>query len=1281
MICLYEYNETNFTFNGLGTLEPIECSFSPYINSPWSLKLTLPVDPEGKSNLIKNERLIKVTDIDCIEEQTSDYQLFRICDFRKEQNLVYVTALPVGLDARFDTFVDFLKLYDKTAYSALTDINNISNKYTVSGTGYIDSIYRSTEFVNANLISILNGDKGFVTTWDGEICYDNYNLKVNHRLGTNATPIDVRYGKNITGMSYDLDASNVITRLYPKAKSGEILNAVAAYKLSNERYVDAENASDYPIPHIYYVETPSSLVQLSNDGSPEYEMSSELYGTIQAYTANWLKEALLEDSVYDGLLKEIELDWILNNYALKVENDGVEGIVQYMWRKVITSNDHNIISTTVRNLIYNAMKAGFDDVLKNTNSSFYIGTAEKDWLTGTGGPFYSYVWDTNGDYKLDAPTGEYAWAYTSSKWRQVNDQGYATGVTDSATWKWYKKKPNNFKFYGNKKKSRKLHDQWWKINDVWYYFEGNGKGRKGSWLNSTYYEYFDDAQIDWSGSDHTLYEILIPVCLEGEADLFELLYRQMTNYCYYLFQTDMLSYPTIKLDINMIDLSRTEEYKDFSYLERIHLGNEVRVYNPRLMSEPSTVRVIGLTYDVLRKMNTEIKIGITESSVINLLNSIGQDKETKYVAGEGITIENNVISVNPPETPYMTNFLVDGESVVRNHVGYFDTEGLGVSTVKVLNGEDTPDHEDGDDEDIYLLMANMDDNDFIVTGTKGYGTMDDAVITKVAKNKFTAELSGIPTAYAYSPEDEIAIWLGGLVEGETYTANIKFKFGSSTGFYSGDNVITLGELGSGNTTVITLARNRNEQTFSVQFTAGQFNTIYFSFHSVTDNVRMTATCTCEITGTLKKIKNVYYKIGEDWYKDNNVRNVIDKDGNTLVDENGVAQIPESASSVAELTDVELTNLADKEILEWDANAEKWKNVANSGGGGGGTVMVRELEFIGNINFSRNTITDIPLNGHTLDEFDYFYVDVTWAYLGTSYSKVLNISEIQTDIYYTESDFYSSSIVGNFYFRKWSNTRATIHTPLSNVDSNGFTARLYGGKYKDYIAPIIYSEEEREVGVWIDNKPLYAKTYPLSNGVYISGSGTVLTSYIDNQSVIDKFIQATGIYTSQPNACASSVFLARSSGAIKAWCSEAGTFDYINIFYTKTTDVAGSGKYNTLGVPTVHYDASEQVIGTWFGKPLYQKTIVQNNIDVGYDSTVHSEIAHGVANFKEAHSLTIGCPILGICSGNTLWNANATIIASFRVNSTNIYATGGSNHFGAVSDRYWYFTITYTKTTD
>lgn len=1102
MICLYEKNETNFTFNGLGTLEPTECSFLPSINGVWSLKMTLPVDSEGKSNLIKNDRLIKVTDIDCIEEQTSDYQLFRIYDFRKEQNYVTVTALPVGLDARFDTFVDSLKLYNKTATAALSDINNISNKYTVSGSGY-ESTVKSAEFENANIISILNGDESFVTTWDGEICYDNYNLKVNHRLGTNATPLDVRYGKNITGMSYDLDASNVITRLYPKAKSGEILNAVSDYKIANDRYVDAENASDYPIPHIYYCEAPYNLVQLSDDGSHEYAKSIDLFEAVRELTSGWLRESLLEDNVVGGLLHEIELGWIINNYALTTENDGVEGIVQYLWRNVIDmsrgfNNTHNIISSAVKSLIYNAMKAGFDNVLKNTSSMWYIGTSEKDWLTGSGGPFYSYEWDTNGDYKVKASSGDYVWVYTASKWRQIDDDGYATGATDSAKWKWYKVKGKTYKRYGNKKKSRFLKDdQWWQINDVWYRFTSGGQGIKGSGLTQQFYSFFDIAEIDYGQSSKTLYELLVPVCTEGEADLFELLYSQMTVHCMYLFETDKLSYPTIKLDINMIDLSRTEEYKDFSYLERIHLGNEVRVYNPRLMPEPSTVRVIGLTYDVLRKMNTEIKIGITESSVINLLNSIGQDKETKFVAGEGITIENNVISVNPPETPYLEDVIVNGASVVRNHKAYLDLDEMGIDeTIDVLYGEEAPDDEDdGEDKDFYLKLGIETANILSLDKFHNENSTEQNPIyitdfIATSRDEYSFVIHGCPDNQGHG--EWCYFELDGLVEGNTYELSFKMKFNNGATFpwpYN-DYVETCG-------TAINFARDTNEHEYSCTFTYVAEGVMLFNFPRINDNVNFTATITeMKIVGDFvaNRIDEIYNKYEDKWRKyvpavmqgatssadgtQGSVPQPTIADREKYLRGDGTWQDAQGASAVSDLTDVELTNLADKEILEWDAVAEKWKNVPNSGGGIDGSIM--NVIHFNWITASSRAVDTALTESITLDAGKYLFViytpystvsESTIGILGISINGIKLEKVIKTYVNYgnsvVEVALEQPSIVK---LVAWQGASMTWDSQYLN--RGGMDAILLS-----QISPVIYSEDEREIGVWTDGSRLYQKTVP------------------------------------------------------------------------------------------------------------------------------------------------------------------------------------------------------------
>lgn len=671
MICIFNKNETVFTYNGLAVLEPSECIFKPSINGVWSLEMTVPYDSDGKYLEIENEKILKITGIDCIAEQTASYQLFRIYDHKKQDDSVYVLAYPIGLDARFDTFNEEVRIFNKTAAEALSQINGLSNKYTVTGSGY-NNDQKSTAFRDTNIIQILNGGesdvdgatyKSFIETWDGEICYDNYNIRVNHRLGSNLNPLDVRYGKNIMGMSYDVDNSNVITRLYPKAKSGEYLNAVQAYKISNNRYVDAPNASDYNyLPHEYSVEAPYNLVQTTNDGSAEYAATMALYNEIKEQTMGWLYTVLQEDDDYDGLLNEIELDWITKMYGLTMAKDQVSGIVEHMCNNLCSGN---IVASSVKSLIYSAMKAGFDEVL-TSDGSRYIGSSSKKFWSDMPSDrrFYSYTWDSTGEYR-DRNGTDYIWIYASSKWIQLNSNGYATGAEDKTKWKWYKKKnSDSYKRYGNKSKNRYLHNQWWKINDVWYWFDDNGKGKKGNSLLTMYLPYFDGASYGTLG---TLYEELTPIITgssKGEPKLFNLLYTQMTNYCTNLFATEGLSYPVPKIEINIVDLSQTTEYAAYQNLEKIKLGNTVNVTNPKIGVNPKELRVTGLTYDVLRKCNTEIQIGVTESTVINLLDSIGKNGSGDRIISGSSTTEVSSTGVQ--------DVILDGETCVYGGVAYID---------------------------------------------------------------------------------------------------------------------------------------------------------------------------------------------------------------------------------------------------------------------------------------------------------------------------------------------------------------------------------------------------------------------------------------------------------------------------------------------------------------------------------------------------------------------------------------------------------------------------------
>lgn len=149
------------------------------------------------------------------------------------------------------------------------------------------------------------------------------------------------------------------------------------------------------------------------------------------------------------------------------------------------------------------------------------------------------------------------------------------------------------------------------------------------------------------------------------------------------------------------------------------------------------------------------------------------------------------------------------------------------------------------------------------------------------------------------------------------------------------------------------------------------------------------------------------------------------------------------------------------------------------------------------------------------------------------------------------------------------------------------------------APVIYSDTERKIGIWRDNKPLYKKTIPYSftptSDDYSSDIETLSNDIVVQRIESDRFLRSGYLFNEviyPPNTLyyRYSVNEATHKIDVRVWNSNTVPISgAVTIYYTKTTDTAGSGDWNTDGVPTVHYSTNEQVIGTYLGKPLYQKT--------------------------------------------------------------------------------------------
>lgn len=283
--------------------------------------------------------------------------------------------------------------------------------------------------------------------------------------------------------------------------------------------------------------------------------------------------------------------------------------------------------------------------------------------------------------------------------------------------------------------------------------------------------------------------------------------------------------------------------------------------------------------------------------------------------------------------------------------------------------------------------------------------------------------------------------------------------------------------------------------------------------------------------------------------------------------------------------------------------------ANSGGGGGGTTDYSDLSNkpqINNVTLSGNkSASDLGLvasvEGKGLSSND--FTDAYKTAIGdnaTAISGIKNGEEINSfgGVESALTDKADASDVKKEFGGTLEEWNALTIEQKKEYDTYDITDDYSDANY--IYLPTIYSEEEREVGVWEDGKPLYQKTWKLSSTITINISGVTLPSQIDNDlAVAENIINASAVRLKVDNGSVACIPLCvwKAGTSYSALCSDDWVdVRDITIQYTKTTDTAGSGTWTPTGQYAHHYSTDEQIVGTWIdGSTLYEKTIVLDSL--------------------------------------------------------------------------------------
>lgn len=258
MIQAYLAKNPEFNMNGDSVLIPTSCKLSVKLNGAWQLELSHPLDREERWRYLEEGGVIAAPTFQ------SGKQLFRINKICKMNTGITAIAYPIFFDSADDCLLMDVRPTMKTGQEAL-DIMTAGSRYS----GESDIVSGSTAyFVRRNLMSAINGeeDPSFISRWGGEMLYDNYKVIINERVGGDYG-VEVRYGKNLMGMEYQVDLSEVITRIVPVSYNGYTLEG-------DSPWVDSPNIGKYA--KVYTKEVKFDDVKLLEDASGDEEAFSTL---------------------------------------------------------------------------------------------------------------------------------------------------------------------------------------------------------------------------------------------------------------------------------------------------------------------------------------------------------------------------------------------------------------------------------------------------------------------------------------------------------------------------------------------------------------------------------------------------------------------------------------------------------------------------------------------------------------------------------------------------------------------------------------------------------------------------------------------------------------------------------------------------------------------------------------------------------------------------------------------------------------------------------------------
>lgn len=311
MIRLYASKETNFNYNGFILNEVVEAVVTEVSNGDFNLEMKLILN--DKSKLILEDMIIKII-------TPRDYQLFRVFSVKKDLKMIYVKARHIFYDLVNDFIVDS-RPTTMNCHAALNKLlNDSENPTKFQGVSNISDL-KTTYIIRKSVANAIfgNDENSLLNVFGGVLIRDNFTIKINSS-GRNLG-YKILYGKNLVGITSEIDYSNVVTAIMPTFVKDNIVITLP------EKFVISSIESKYN--QRFYQEI-------------RYELSEE-----ESSNETTIQNALRKKAQDDFLINQIDKPKI--NYTINfVELSKTEEYKNYQF--IETLDLYDIVSCTVEKL-------------------------------------------------------------------------------------------------------------------------------------------------------------------------------------------------------------------------------------------------------------------------------------------------------------------------------------------------------------------------------------------------------------------------------------------------------------------------------------------------------------------------------------------------------------------------------------------------------------------------------------------------------------------------------------------------------------------------------------------------------------------------------------------------------------------------------------------------------------------------------------------------------------------------------------------------------------------